>query len=130
AITGSSTAAAAMLASSSYPEMKRLGYDSGFATAAIAIIGTMAIMLPPSVALVLYGIFTETSVGALFMAGIMPGLITGVGYFIAIYFIIRRRPHLAPEVVPLPPLRHRFAGMKGVMPIIFLMAFVLFAIYS
>lgn len=130
AVTGSSTAAAAMLASSSYPEMKRLGYDSGFATATVAIVGTLAILLPPSVALVLYGIFTETSVGALFIAGIIPGLITGVGYALAIYFIIRRKPGLAPEVVPLQPLRQRIQGLKSVWPIILLMTVILFAIYS
>lgn len=130
AITGSSTAAAAMLASSSYPEMKRLGYDSGFSMAAVAIIGTLAIMLPPSIALVLYGIFTETSVGALFIAGIVPGAITGIGYFFAIFFIIRRKPHLAPDVVPLPPLRQRIEGLKGVWPIILLMVVVIIAIYS
>ncbi len=130
AITGSSTAAAAMLASSSYPEMRRLGYDSGFACAAVAIIGTLAIMLPPSLALVIYGIFTETSVGALFLAGVVPGIVTAVGYALAIYFIIRRKPSLAPDTVPLQSLRYRIEGLKGIWPIILLMMLIVFAIYS
>jgi C4-dicarboxylate transporter, DctM subunit len=98
AASGSSTASVATLSRAAYPTMKKLGYDSGFAIGTISIVGTLSIMIPPSIAFVIYGIITEESIGRLFMAGVVPGLLTAVGYLITIAVAVRFFPHLAPKL--------------------------------
>lgn len=97
AATGSSSASAASLARASFPAMIKAGYAPSFATGTISIAGTLAIMVPPSVAFILFGLMTETSVGKLFMAGILPGLLTAVGYILTISLTLRLRPDLGPK---------------------------------
>ncbi|MEO3387920.1 TRAP transporter large permease [Mesorhizobium sp. CAU 1741] len=130
AVSGSSTAAAGTLAAAAHPEMRRYGYDDSFSTGALAVIGTLAIMIPPSIGLVLFGVFTETSVGALLMAGLLPGGLTAIGYAITIAVIVRRDPKAAPTVAEPVPMREKIAGLKPVWPILLLMALMLTAIYS
>jgi C4-dicarboxylate transporter DctM subunit len=95
--SGSSTASVASIASAAFPTMKRLGYDERFAVGTMAIAGTLAIMIPPSIAFIVYGIITEESIGKLFMAGLVPGLLTAVGYIITIALVVRVRPGWAPD---------------------------------
>jgi C4-dicarboxylate transporter, DctM subunit len=97
AATGSSTASAASLARASFPAMRRVGYAPSFAVGTIAIAGTLAIMIPPSVAFVLYGLMTETSIGKLFVAGIIPGILTAGGYILTISFMLWLKPELGPN---------------------------------
>jgi len=97
ASSGSSTASVATISRAAFPTMRRLGYNSGLAVGTIAISGTLAIMIPPSIAFVVYGILTEESIGQLFIAGIGPGLLTVVGYILVILFVLWRRPDLAPK---------------------------------
>lgn len=97
AATGSSSASAASLARASFPAMMKAGYKPALAVGAISIAGTLAIMIPPSVAFVLFGLMTETSVGKLFLAGIIPGLLTALGYILTISAILWFKPELGPE---------------------------------
>lgn len=97
AATGSSTASAASLARASFPAMMKSGYAPSFAVGTIATAGTLAIMIPPSVAFILYGIMTETSIGRLFLAGVIPGIITALGYFVTISVTLRLNPKLGPS---------------------------------
>jgi tripartite ATP-independent transporter DctM subunit len=97
AASGSSTASVASIASAAFPTMKKLGYDEGFAIGTMAIAGTLAIMIPPSIAFVVYGIITEESIGRLFMAGLIPGLMTAAGYIVTVAVVVRIWPHLAPD---------------------------------
>lgn len=112
AVSGSSTASAATLAGAAYPEMKKYRYDDAFSTGVMAISGTLAIMIPPSVALILFGILTETSVAALFLAGIVPGILTVVGYAIAIRITLLRKPELAPIVAETFSLKERMVSLR------------------
>lgn len=130
AVCGSSTAAAGTLASAAYPEMRRYGYNDSFSTGALAVIGTLAIMIPPSIGLILFGVFTETSIGALLMAGLLPGALTAVGYVITIAVIVRRNPDTAPVAGEPAPMRERLVGLKTVWPILLLMGAMIGAIYS
>src|SRR5699024_599396 len=84
AVSGSSQASAATMASSVSPEMKKYGYKDSFNLGVISISGTLAVMIPPSIVLIMYGILTETSVGALLISGIIPGLLTALGYILVI----------------------------------------------
>lgn len=130
AISGSSSAAAGTLSSAAYPEMKRLGYDTRFSTAVLAVVGTLAIMIPPSIGLVFYGIITETSVGKLLVAGFIPGALTAIGYVISINLLIRRTPKIAPHSPQKAPRAERLASIKAVWPVLTLMLIIILAIYS
>lgn len=97
ATTGSSAASAASLARASFPAMSRAGYAASFSTGTIAIAGTLATLIPPSIAFILYGFMTETSVGKLFVAGMIPGIMTAIGYIITIYIVLKFKPELGPD---------------------------------
>jgi tripartite ATP-independent transporter DctM subunit len=130
AVTGASAAAAGTLAGAAYPEMKRYGYDDSFSTGVISISGTLAIMIPPSLAFIIFGIITETSVGSLLLAGILPGILTSIGYVIAIRFSLFRKPELAPTAPEKFTLKERVDSLFQVWPVILLMTLLLVGIYS
>ncbi|MCW5771349.1 MAG: TRAP transporter large permease [Rhodospirillaceae bacterium] len=95
-VCGSSIATAATMAKVAYPSMKRFGYSDSLATGAIASGGTLGILIPPSTVMVIYGIMTETSIGKLFAAGILPGLLATVLLCIAVLFVTWRDPKAGP----------------------------------
>lgn len=97
AISGSSTASTAAMASVALPQMRRFGYDDRLSLGTIAVAGTLSIMIPPSIPLVLYGVITETSIGRLLIAGIIPGLMTAFGYCLTIWLLVRLNPGIAPD---------------------------------
>ncbi|MBN2808147.1 MAG: TRAP transporter large permease [Deltaproteobacteria bacterium] len=90
ALTGSSPACAAAIGTMGIPEMRKRGYDEGLATGIIAAGGTLGILIPPSVTLIVYGIATETSIGKLFMAGIIPGLMVAALFSLWVFWVQRR----------------------------------------
>lgn len=90
AISGSSTAGAATLAATTIPQLVRNGYSQKLANGLVATVGTLAMMIPPSIALILYGILAEKSIGKLLIAGIIPGLIIGVALCATLLFVIWR----------------------------------------
>ena len=96
AICGSSLATAATMSKVSMPEMRRYKYDDSLATASIAAGGTLGILIPPSVILVIYGLITNASVGKLFIAGVLPGLIGVLFYLGAVLFVVTRNPAAGP----------------------------------
>ena len=96
AICGSSLATAATMAKVSMPEMRRYKYHDSLATASIAAGGTLGILIPPSVVLVIYGLMTETSVGKLFIAGVLPGLTGIIFYLLAVKATVTRTPEAGP----------------------------------
>lgn len=110
AISGSSTATTAAMASVALPEMRRAGYDDRLGLGVVSVAGTLAIMIPPSIPLVLYGVITETSIGKLLIAGIVPGLLTAAGYCIAIWVMVWWKPGIAPPRQG-PSARHTPTGV-------------------
>ncbi|PCI04574.1 MAG: C4-dicarboxylate ABC transporter permease [Hyphomicrobiales bacterium] len=99
AICGSSIATAATMSKVALPEMKRFKYADSLATGSVAAGGVIGILIPPSVILVLYGILTETSIGDLFIAGFLPGILTIIGFMLAISITTRIWPDLGPAGV-------------------------------
>lgn len=97
AISGSNTATAATIGAISIPEMRKHGYDSSLATASVAAGGVLGVLIPPSVLFIIYGISTEQSIGKLFMAGILPGILLTLFFMLTIAIQIRRDPALAPR---------------------------------
>ena len=97
AVTGSSVAATTAMTRIAVPHLKQHDHDIAFATALIAASGSMAVLIPPSVMLVIYGILTEQPIGQLLMAGFLPGLLEVVAYTGVIYYVVRKDPSIAPR---------------------------------
>jgi tripartite ATP-independent transporter DctM subunit len=129
AICGSSIATAATMAKVAYPSMKRFGYSDTLATGAIASGGTLGIMIPPSTLLVIYGVFTETNIGALFAAGILPGLLGAVLLCLAVQYVTIRDPKAGPRGER-SDWNERWQALKGVWAVAALFLFVIGGIYA
>ena len=112
AICGSSTATVATMGAVSLPEMKRYKYDMRLATGSIAAGGSMGILIPPSVILIIYGIMTEQSIGRLFAAGFLPGLLEAFLYIVTISIICKLNPGLGPRG-PKTPFKEKVTGLWG-----------------
>ncbi len=112
AVCGSNTATAATIGAIAYPEMRRYRYDASLSTASIAAGGALGVLIPPSVIFIVYGIATEQSVGRLFLAGIIPGLLLMLFYMLTIYIMAARNPHLAPSG-PRSGWRERLRALRG-----------------
>ena len=129
AICGSSIATTATMARVSMPEMRRFNYEPSFAAGSICAGGTLGILIPPSVILVIYGIMTESSIGALFAAGVVPGLIA-VGFYIAASMAITaKNPHYGPpgDRTPWP---ERWRALKQVWGVLVLFLLVIGGMYG
>ena len=128
AVCGSSVATAATMAKVAMPPMRRFKYEDSLATGAIAAGGTLGILIPPSVVLVIYGIMTSTDIGALFIAGIIPGILGIIGYNIAISIVTRLNPEIGPpgEAASWPD---RFKSLGQVWGVLVLFLLVIGGIY-
>jgi C4-dicarboxylate transporter DctM subunit len=113
AICGSSIATAATFSKVAYPSMKKFGYSDALATGAIAAGGTLGILIPPSTIMVIYGIMTGTSIGKLFAAGILPGILAVLLLCLAVQYVTWRDPKAGPRGERLS-WRERFATLEGV----------------
>jgi C4-dicarboxylate transporter DctM subunit len=129
AICGSSDASAAAMGKVAYPEMKKFGYDQKLASACIAAGGTIGILIPPSLGFILYGLLTEQSIGKLYMAGFIPGILEVVFYTITIHLLCRIKPALGPPA-PKTLLREKIYSLKGVWSMLILFVFVIGGIYA
>ncbi|NLO98460.1 MAG: TRAP transporter large permease [Peptococcaceae bacterium] len=112
AICGSNTATAATMSAIALPEMDKYQYNKSLATASIAAGGVIGILIPPSVIFILYGTATEQSIGALFMAGILPGLLLTFLYMAVIYILTKRNPSLGPTG-PKSSWQERISSIRG-----------------
>lgn len=129
AVSGSGIATAATLGAVALPEMKRYGYDDALATGAIAAGGSMGVLIPPSIVLILYGILTEQSIGLLFAAGALPGILEAVFYIITIYILCKRRIFHGPSG-PGTTLKEKVVSLKGAWEVIFLFVLVMGGLYG
>jgi tripartite ATP-independent transporter DctM subunit len=129
AICGSSIATAATMSKVAYPSMKRLGYADYLSTGVIAAGGTLGIMIPPSTIMVIYGIVTETHIGKLFAAGVVPGLVCAGLLMLGVAWIIRRHPDAGPasERVAWP---ERLRALRSIWGVALLVVVVLGGIYG
>jgi C4-dicarboxylate transporter DctM subunit len=134
AICGSSVATAATITSVALPQMRRHGYSGQLSTATLAAGGTLGILIPPSVPLVLYAILAEQNIAKLFAAAMVPGIIAMVGYVVAIAVVVRIWPHHAPEpqtaMTKTQARAPQGSATRGVMPIAIVFAIVFGGIYG
>lgn len=129
AVSGSSLATAATMGRVVLPEMKRYGYAPSLSTGAVAAGGSIGILIPPSVILILYGIMAEQSIGKLFLAGIIPGILEGVFYIITIMILTWRKPALGPPA-PRTTGREKIMSALKVWEVALLFLLVMGGIYS
>jgi tripartite ATP-independent transporter DctM subunit len=129
AVSGSSTAGAATMGAICYPEMRRYNYSPGLSSGVIASAGTLGIMIPPSIGFIIFGILTEQSIGRLFIAGIIPGLLEIGFYFLTVIVLVKLRPHLAPYAPTNIKWIDKLKSVKAIWPILLLFVVVLGGIY-
>ncbi|MBY0509274.1 MAG: TRAP transporter large permease [Rhodospirillaceae bacterium] len=130
ATSGSSIATTLAMGRLAIPEMRRSGYDPGLAAAVCASAGTIAVLVPPSILLVIYGIYAEQSISALFAAGILPGIMTALAYAVLIVARCAANPTLAPPLAERFSWGTRFRLLAKVWPLPILIIGVLGSIYS
>jgi tripartite ATP-independent transporter DctM subunit len=128
AISGSSVATAATMGKISLPEMKRHGYDDGLATGTLAAGGTIGILIPPSVIMIIYGVITENSIGKLFLAGFIPGILQAIMFIILIGLLCLFRPKLGPPAES-SSLWEKIKSLKGSWMVLALFLLVIGGIY-
>lgn len=129
AMSGASLAAAAVMSSIAMPEMRRHGYSDELAAGAIGIGATLDILIPPSVGMVIYGITTQTSIGKLLIAGVIPGIIVGIFLILAILVWVRVRPSHAPETYVVSR-SERWAGLRRIWSSLLLIVLVVVLLYT
>jgi tripartite ATP-independent transporter DctM subunit len=129
AICGSSMATAATMAQVSLPELKRAGYHGGLAAGLLAAGGTLGILIPPSIVLVIYAILAEQNIAKLFAAAFIPGIMAALGYMLVINLIVRFKPHLAGQIEPLP-WPERWRALAAVWPVLLIFTVVIGGIYA
>ncbi|MEZ5660381.1 MAG: TRAP transporter large permease [Burkholderiaceae bacterium] len=128
AICGSSLATAATMSQAALPELKRYGYSGGLATATLAAGGTLGILIPPSVVLVIYAILTEQNIAKLFLAAFVPGILAAIGYMITISLVVRLQ-HGHETLRERVPIRERMAALVSVWPVLLVFLLVVGGIY-
>lgn len=129
AMTGTGMAATATMGKAALPEMRKFNYDERLASGCIAAGSTIGILIPPSIGFILYGILTETSIGKLFMAGIIPGILEAVFYIITIYILCRFNPRMGPPG-PKTSLKEKVVSLKNTWTMVLLFLLVIGGIYA
>lgn len=128
AICGSAAATVATIGTVALPEMKRYNYDPALSTGIVAGGANLGILIPPSIIMVIYGMLTENSIGVLFIAGFIPGLLLAALFMLTIYIQYRRNPQIAPRGES-STLKEKFATLKTAWVVIFLFLLVIIGIY-
>ena len=129
AICGSSLATAATMGRVALPQLRKHGYSGGFSSATLAAGGTLGILIPPSVILVIYAILTEQNIAKLFLAAFVPGLLAAIGYMIAIRIYVQLNPHSAGTKARVP-YAERLRDLWAVTPVLAIFVVVVGGIYS
>ncbi|MDP7228119.1 MAG: TRAP transporter large permease [Alphaproteobacteria bacterium] len=129
AVSGASTATAAVFSRVAIPHMLEAGYDRRLAAGVVAAGGTLASLIPPSAILVIYAIIVEESVGTLIMAGFVPGVVSALVYAALIIGQCKLNPELG-RPIPSPPMKEKIASLPGTLPIIAVVAIIFYSMYS
>lgn len=129
AISGSSTASAATLSSTTMPAMLKQGYDPKLAGGVVAISGTLAMLIPPSIALILYGLIADVNIGQLLIGGVIPGILVMLTIIATVWVLVKLNPAAAP-LGKAYSMREKFASLKVVGPMLALFMSVTGVIYS
>lgn len=128
-VSGSTNATAATMAMITLPEMRRYKYDMALATGTVAAGGSLGILIPPSVIFIIYGILTEQSIGKLFAAGILPGILLAALFVLTIYLVVWRNPELAPQGTR-ATFFQRVISLSGIIEALIIFALVMGGLFK
>ena len=129
AICGSTSATAAAMGKVALPEMKKYGYADSLATGSVASAGSLGILIPPSTIFIVYGILTQQSIGSLFLAGILPGILLTVLFIIVVVFMCKRNPALAPAGHA-TTFKQKMIGLSGITEMLLLFMLVMGGLFA
>lgn len=129
AICGSTTATCATIGKIAIPEMKRFGYKDWLSTGTVSVAGGLGIMIPPSTVFIVYGVLTEQSIGKLFIAGVIPGIILAVLFILTVYLICKRDPASGP-VGPATTWKEKLNSLKGLIEVIILFGLTIGGLFA
>jgi C4-dicarboxylate transporter, DctM subunit len=129
AICGSTVATAAAMGKVAIPQMQRYGYNNSLATGSIAAAGTLGILIPPSSTFIIYGIMTEQSIGKLFIAGVLPGIMLAAIFATTVFILCQRNPALGPAGPP-TTLKQKVSGASGVFEVIVIFCVVIGGLFA
>ncbi len=127
AVCGSSLATASTMGQVALPEMRKRGYSDALSTGVLAAGGTLGILIPPSIILVIYAIMTSQNIVKMFLAALIPGLLAALGYMIVVMIYVRVRPNAA-DTAPRTPYRQRFKSLGRTWPVFAIFALVMYGI--
>jgi C4-dicarboxylate transporter DctM subunit len=130
AVSGSSMSVAAAVGSVAYPELRDRGYQRGIVVGTLAAGGTLGLLIPPSLSLLIYGALTDTSVGKLFIAGILPGLLMAALFMLVVFWSARRDPSIAPESGEKIPLLQALLELRKIWPLLTMIVAVLGSLFA
>jgi len=128
AVCGSTLATAATMGMVALPEMKKYNYDSALATGVVASGGSLGILIPPSSIFIIYGLLTEQSIGSLFIAGILPGILLAGLFILMIYIQVKINPRLGPPIEKVP-LKEKLSSLKYMWPVLILFLIIMGGLY-
>ncbi|MCL1829278.1 MAG: TRAP transporter large permease [Oscillospiraceae bacterium] len=129
AVCGDSVTTAVTMGKVSYPEMKRHNYSERIATGCIVAGGTIGVLIPPSICFIIYGLITQQSIGALFMAGMIPGILQAVFYILTIFIVCKTKPNTAPAGMPVP-IKEKVRSAKTVWPVLVIFVLIMYGMYG
>jgi C4-dicarboxylate transporter, DctM subunit len=130
AVSGSSAATCATIGKMSLPELKKRGYPDGISIGSLAGAGTLGLLIPPSIIMIVYGVSAEVSIAQLFIAGVLPGVMLALLFSGYLVFWALRHPTLVPPRDPVLPLAAKLRESRHLIPVVLLIAAVLGSIYS
>lgn len=130
AVSGSSTATIAAVGTIALLEMLRLGYRKDFASGTVGVGGTLGVMIPPSIIMILYGALTDQSIGKLFIAGVVPGVMLAIGYVGFAIFRAYRNPQLAPVSLEKVSFKEKLRASRSVIPFFIILVAMFWAFYT
>jgi C4-dicarboxylate transporter, DctM subunit len=128
AVSGSGPASTATLSKIAYPEMVKSGVDKKLAYGVVASVGPLAVMIPPSILMIVFGIITQQSIGKLLIGGLLPGIVAAIVYMILVYILVKRNPELAPSQEK-ATLKERLSSLKQIGPFALLVISVISGLY-
>ena len=129
AVVGDTLSGTIAMAAIALPEMRKARYDDRLALGTLSCSGTIGALIPPSTTFILYGVLAEQSIGDLFIAGIIPGIVCMICFMLAVWALVFRRPELAPRL-PRSPMPERLASLKSGLPIMLIFILVIGGIYG
>ena len=130
AVSGTSSATAAAVGAAAYPELERRNYHPATVVGSLAASGTLGLLIPPSLALILFGAMTDNSIGRLFLAGVVPGILLGLSFMVLIAVKTNLRPDLLPKATEVPGWSETIRSLMDLWPLVVLMFAVLGPLYS